>query len=434
MPRRILGLLVLTCVCLTTAPSVAENWPCWRGPRGDGTSTDRQPPLRWNGASGDNVAWKVKLAGEGHASPIVWGDCIFVVACDEDSRERRLSCLDRSDGRIRWTRTVFRAPLETRHRLNSFASSTPATDGDVVIVTFLEVDGSTIPARNVSTQRPVTPGRMVVAAYDFEGHRRWLAKPGDFVSVHGFCSCPVLYEDLVIVNGDHDGDSYVVALDKATGRTVWKVEREHKTRSYATPIIRHIDGRTQMVMSGNKSICSYNPRDGSRLWNIEGPTEQFVASMVFDGKRFYMAAGFPTHHVMAVRPDGSGDVGESHVDWHVTNASCYVPSPVVVDGYLLVADDRGTANCFLADTGERLWQARMGNHYSASLVTAGGLVYFPADDGRTKVVRPGRRVDVVAENPLGEYCFASPAVSDGQIFIRGEQHLFCIGERNSGAE
>lgn len=239
----------------------------------------------------------------------------------------------------------------------------------------------------------------------------------------------------MIVNGDHDGDSYIVALDRNTGKTVWKVERDHKTRSYVTPIIREVAGRTQMVVSGSKSICSYDPRTGSRFWKINGPTEQFVASMVFDGQLFYMAAGFPTHHVMAVRPEGSGDVTETHVVWHETEkVGCYVPSPVLTGDYLLVADDNGTVNCFEAKTGKRQWRARMGNHYSASLVSAGGLAYLLADDGTTKLVRPGAEEQVVAENPLGEFCYASPAISNGQIFIRGEKHLFCIGGSQAGAE
>jgi outer membrane protein assembly factor BamB len=231
----------------------------------------------------------------------------------------------------------------------------------------------------------------------------------------------------VIVNGDHDGNSYVVALDKQTGATVWKVPRAHGIRSYVTPLIREIDGRTQMVFSGSKTIVSLDPRDGSQHWKIDGPTEQFVASMVYDGKLLFMAAGFPTYHVMGIRPDGRGNVTDTHVAWHETNARCYVPSPVVVGDYLLVADDRGTANCFAASSGERFWQQRLGSQFSASLVTAGGLVYFVADDGVTKVVRPGPKLEVVAENPLGERCSSSPAIADGRIYLRGERDLFCIG-------
>ncbi len=384
-------------------------------------------PTRWDGPSGENIAWKVSVPGEGHSSPIVWQDRLFLTACLPDTFERILLSLDGRSGEVLWQKSVFTSPLETKHSLNSYASGTPATDGQLVFVTFLQVDGSTIPAPNVSNSRPVTPGQMVVAAYDFTGRRKWLAKPGGFVSAHGYCSNPVLHEDLVIVNGDHDGESYIVALDRLTGETVWKIDRRHQTRSYSTPVIREIDGRTQMVLSGSKCVLSLDPRNGSRHWTVEGPTEQFVGSMVYDRGLFFVAAGFPTHHVMAIRPDGLGDVTETHVAWHVQNAKCYVPSPVVVGDYLLVADDRGTANCFLTATGERLWQTRMGKQYSASLVTANGLVYFLANDGVMKVVRPGPSPEVVAENELGEYCYASPAISGGRIYIRSENHLLCIG-------
>lgn len=425
-------LLALACQYLVAAEGI-ENWPGWRGPRGDGTSLERGVPVQWDGVKGEGVVWKVPVAGSGHAAPVIWEDRIFLVACDDPTLERTLQCLDRVSGKLLWQKTVFRAPLETKHALNSFASSTPATDGKLVYVSFLEVDGSTVPAPNVGTPRPITPGKMVVAAYDYEGNQKWLVRPGAFISAHGYCACPVLFENLVIVNGDHDGDSYIVALDRQTGKTVWKLDREYKIRSYVTPLIREIDGRTQMVFSGSKHILSVDPRNGSQHWMIEGPTEQFVASMVYDGKLLFMAAGFPTYHVMGIRPDGRGNVTETHVAWHATDAKCYVPSPVVVNGFLIVPDDRGTVNCYAADSGERLWQERLGSHFSASAVTAGGLVYLVADDGVTKVVRPGPKLDVVAENPLGEFCYASPAISHGQLFVRGEKHLYCLGQQKPAA-
>ncbi len=423
----IAGFVCLTVSAWGVTPACAENWPGWRGPRGDGSSVETDLPLHWNGETGENIIWKVPLAGEGHSSPIVWEDRVFLASCLTDKQERILICLARENGEQLWQRVVLRAPLEAKHALNSFASGTPATDGERVYVAFLEAGDKQVPAPNVGTERLINPGQMVVAAYDFDGHQRWLVKTGGFVSAHGFCSCPVLFKDLVIVNGDHDGDSYVVALDKETGDERWRVDREHKTRSYVTPLIREIDGRTQMVMSGSKCIVSFDPHDGSRHWEIDGPTEQFVASMVYDGSLFFMTAGFPDYHVMGIRPDGQGDVTDSHVAWHQTSARCYVPSPVVLDGYLLVADDRGTANCFAAADGEHLWKERLGKHYSASLVHADGLVYFTADDGVTKIVRPGKQLNVVAENSLGEDCFASPAISAGRILIRGERNLFCIG-------
>ncbi len=418
---------LLLAIAWATSPAAGENWPGWRGPRGDGTSLEANIPRLWNGKTGENIAWKAAVPGIGHASPVVWEDRVFLVSCLTDAQERILLCLDRRSGRELWRRAVVRSPLETKHALNSFASSTPATDGKLVYVSFLEIDGHTIPAPNVGNVRPVTPGKMVVAAYDLDGKQAWIARPGDFISAHGYCASPVLFENLVILNGDHDGDSYVVALDKATGEQVWRVPREHKTRSYVTPIVGNVGGREQLVFSGSKSVVSLSPRDGRTLWSIQGPTEQFVASMVFDGKLFFMACGFPTYHVLGIRPDGSGNVTETHVAWHSTDAKCYVPSPVVTGGYLIVADDRGTANCFQSATGERLWQERLGNHYSGSLIAAGRLVYLVADDGTTKVIRPGPRLEVVAENPLGEYCYSSPAVSQGQMFMRGEKHWFCVG-------
>ena len=428
MPRMCLFVLIAGLGLFGTAlPAAGENWPQWRGPRGDGTSEEATVPTRWDGVKGEGIAWKVPVTGTGHASPIIWDDRIFLAACLDATKERILLCLDRSSGKTLWQKTVLVSPLETKHSLNSFASSTPATDGKLVYVSFLEVDGKTIPAPNVGAPRQITPGRMVIAAYDFDGNQKWIVRPGEFISAHGYCSSPVVYKNLVIVNGDHDGESYVVALDKQSGKIVWKTPREHKIRSYVTPIIRTIDGREQMVFSGSKSIVSLDPNDGSLHWKIEGPTEQFVASMVYDGKLFFMAAGFPTYHVMGIRPDGSGDVTDTHVAWHATNAKCYVPSPVIAGGYLLVADDRGTVNCFAPETGDRLWQERLGSHFSNSLVAANGLAYILADDGLMKIVRPGPKLELVAENPLGEHCYSSPAIAHGQIFVRGEKHLFCIG-------
>jgi outer membrane protein assembly factor BamB len=306
------------------------------------------------------------------------------------------------------------------HKLNSRASGTPAADGENVFVTFFRTDDD-------SSQRG-EPGVMIVASYDYRGNQNWLTKVGAFSSVHGFCTSPVLYQDLVLVNGDHDGESYVAALDKATGEQVWKTPRIHRTRSYVTPLLRKINGKTQAVMSGSKCVAGFDPLTGQRLWWVEGPTEQFVASMVFDSKYLFLTAGFPTHHVMAIRPGGHDDVTDSHVAWHVTDAKSYVPSPVVVDDLLFVADDRGIAHCFDTANGEHLWRERLGTHYSASLVTANGLVYFTADDGATVVVKADRSANILEENQLGERVYASPAISGGQIYIRGTDHLFCIGE------
>jgi hypothetical protein len=405
---RVLGVLwILGWAC--AGSTRAENWPGWRGPRGDGTSREQGVPTEWSGTK--DVAWKIALPGTGHASPIVWGDRVFIASCLLEQKQRVLACYDRVTGRELWQQLVLESPLERKHQLNSFASSTPVTDGELVYVTFLD------------------RSEMVVAAYDFSGAQKWLVRPGAFSSVHGYCSCPIVFEDKLIVNGDHDGDSYLVALERATGKTVWKTPREHRTRSYSTPIIREIDGRQQMMLSGSKSVASYDPRDGSRHWVIDGPTEQFVASVVYNGKYLFLTAGFPEYHLLAVRPEGRGNITGTHIAWRTQKGASYVPSPIAEGDYFLVISDGGIASCFEAETGNRLWMERLGPaHYSASLVSAGGLVYFLADDGTTTVVRPGPKLDVTATNELGEACFASPAISQGQLFLRGEKHLYCIGK------
>jgi len=422
------GPILTAFVCLsTTLPACAENWPGWRGPRGDGTSVETQLPLTWDAATGENIRWSIEVPGDGHSSPVIWNERVFLTSCLPDSEERVLYCFHRDDGRKLWQQTVVRAPLETLHKLNSRASGTPATDGARIYVTFLETDGSLIPAPNVGTPRDITPGVMLIAAYDFDGQQLWIKRVGEFISAHGFSTCPVLYENLVILNGDHDGKGYLVALEQATGETVWKVPREHGIRSYVTPIIRESAGRTQLVMSGSQHVASFDPLSGSEFWKHEGPTEQFVASPVFDGERFIFVGGFPDYYVLALRGDGAGDITQTHVAWQSTEARCYVPSPVLVGDRLLVANDEGIAHCFDATTGEHMWKARLGRHYSASLLSANGRAYFLDDDGVMKVVKPdGKRPEVEAENNVGEFCCSSPAIADGALYIRSEKHLFSI--------
>lgn len=412
--RSRLGSIVLTaCAISLFGQASGENWPGWRGPRGDGSSMETGIPTEWGGEKARNIVWRVEVPGRGHASPIVWQDRLFLVSCRTDREDRVLLAIDTRSGQALWERVVLNAPLEKKHRLNSHASSTPATDGRLVYVAFLDRE------------------QTLVAAYDYAGREAWRVHPGPFSSKHGFCSSPVLFENLVLVNGDHDGESYLVALDRQSGRTVWKTPRENKTRSYSVPLVRQIDGRTQMILSGDMCVASYDPRSGTRHWIIDGPTEQYVASIVYNGKLLFMTAGFPEHHIQAIRPDGHGNVTRTHVVWHTQKACSYVPSPIASpDGkYFLVVSDEGIGSCFEAASGERHWMERLGKHYSASLVSADGLVHFLSDDGVTTIVRPGPKLELVAKNELGENCYGSPAVSGGRIYLRAEQHLYCIGSK-----
>ena len=282
----------------------AENWPGWRGPRGDGSSMEKNVPVKWSAT--ENIAWKTAIPGEGHSSPVIYGDQVFLLSCLPEKQERVLISLDRNTGKPLWQRTVIKTPLETIHRLNSRASCTPVTDGKLIYVAVMKVDDKTIPAPNVGTARLITPGSIEVVAFDLKGNRKWSRNIGPFISAHGFSACPVLYRDLVIVNGDHDGEAYIAALDRATGELRWKTPRENKTRSYGTPLIRTIDGRDQMILCGSKSVTSHDPATGKRHWIIDGPTEQFVASMVYDGKHVFVTGGYPERHILAMcRPNGA---------------------------------------------------------------------------------------------------------------------------------
>jgi len=405
---------LISSICLFVGdPASAEDWPGWRGPRGDGTSLEKQVPTRWDGEKADGLVWKIAVPGDGHSSPIVFGKRVFVSTAVTETEDRVLLCFDRDSGKELWRRTVVKAPLERKHRENSYASSTPATDGERVFVTFLDGHDA------------------VVAAYDFDGKQLWLVRPGQFKSVHGFSSSPVIFEDKVIINGDHDGDAWIAAVARKDGATVWKIDRENKKRSYCTPLIRDLAGRTQMILSGSQSVASYDPRTGARHWIIDGPTEQFVASIVYNPRHnmLFVTGGYPELHILGVKPDGTGNITDTHIAWRTKRGVSYVPSPISEGDYFVVVSDSGIATCFHAGTGEQQWQERIGPHAHASIVSANGLVYCTTDDGVTTVIKPGPKFETVASNALGEPCYSSPAISEGRIFLRGSKHLFCIAEK-----
>lgn len=414
MIRRIVALLVISCLpCLVHA----DNWPSWRGPHGDGRSVANNPPTQWSAK--ENIAWKSEVPGIGHSSPIIWGDRVFLTSCLQDKEERVLLCYDRKSGKLLWQREVLTSPLEKKHRLNSFASSTPATDGKHVYVAFLQAPD------------------VRIMAYDFDGKKVWDKSPGKFFSRHGFCSSPILYKNKVIVNCDQDAKAYIVALDKESGEELWRIDRPNRTRSYCVPVIVEAAGKTQMVLSGSKCVTSYDPDTGKQLWIINGPTEQYVASLVFTEGVFFLTAGFPTYHNMGILPDGSGDVTMTHILWHENKVSArkasYVPSPIAHGKYFFLVTDSGFAHCFDAKTGKRQWEKALGRHHSASPVSANDLLYFLDDDGDTFVIKAGPKFELIARNSLDEKCYASPAIANNQLFIRSEHHLWCIGTNDTTA-
>jgi hypothetical protein len=396
------SVLVITCTTLR-----AEDWPQWRGPRGDGTSIESNIPVRWS--TTENVRWKTPIPGKGHSSPIVWGDRIFLTTCLEGDQERMLLSLDRVSGKILWQSEVLKSPLEKKHKLNSYASATPATDGKYVWVAFFQVP------------------RIELVCYDFDGKEVWRQSPGEFHSVHGFCSSPIIYKDMVILNCDQDSEAAcIVAYDRASGTEKWRTERPNRTRSYCTPIIRTFSGREQLMLSGSKSVASYDPNTGKQLWLVDGPTEQFVASLVDTDGIVFCTGGFPTLHLIGINPEGSGNVTKSNVLWHDHRAASYVPSPIAAGDWFFVVSDGGVATCWEAKTGNLLWKERLGSHHSASPVSAGGNLYFPADNGDIFVLKAGPTYQLLSQNSLGEECRASPAISRGELFVRTMNNLYCI--------
>jgi outer membrane protein assembly factor BamB len=400
-----------------TLPGLAEDWPGWRGPRGDGTSLEKGVPLKWG--VDENVRWKSPVPGKGHSSPIVWGTQVFLTTCIEETGDRLLLCLDANTGTETWRRTVLSTKLEHKHRLNSFASSTPVTDGRNVWVTFLDYPN------------------MVVVCFDVDGTEVWRQSPGKLLSAHGFCTSPILHRNLLILNGDQDAPAYLVALDKSTGKEIWRTDRPNRTRSYCTPILIESPSRpgvTQLVLAGSKCVASYDADTGKQLWLHDGPTEQYVASLVTADDILFLTTGFPEFHLMGIHSDGSGNItGTPHVAWHIPHSqnkngryAAYVPSPLAVDGHFFVISDLGWLGCIEAKTGRRLWNERLGRHHSASPVLVGGHLLLPDDDGTTWVVKASPKFDLVAKNVLGEECYASPAVANNCLFVRTLHQLWCI--------
>jgi hypothetical protein len=410
MKATCISLAVLAAYVLAApSPSQAENWPGFRGPRSDGTSLETSVPTKWSGS--DNVVWKTPIPGGGHSSPIVWEDRMFLTTALAETKDRVLLSLDRKTGRILWQKTVLQAPLEAMNKENSLASSTPVTDGEKVYVTFLDGDN------------------VVVAAYDFAGRERWIVRPGGFKSQWGFAHSPVLFEDKVIVVCASKGENFIVALGRADGKTLWKVALKNPSQSYSPPLIREMAGRVQMIVPGNSGVAGYDPKDGRELWTVDGPSTDFVAAPAYNTKAGLVlcSSSWPSRILLAINPDGEGNVTKSKVVWKTPEGAPYVPSPMAVGDYFMTAAYNKSLYCYEAATGKVVWKQENTGLHHASPVTAGGLVYFLNDDGVANVVKAGPQFELVSRNELGEATYASPAISQGQIFLRSFKNLYCIG-------
>ncbi len=390
-------------------PAAAENWPAWRGPREDGISREENVPTDWDVA---HAVWKTALPGAGHASPIVWGDRVVTVTALPDQKDRILLCLDRGTGKMLWQQTVVNGPLEKINPENSYASGTPSTDGERVFVVFRVGDEIVAAAHNLA-----------------DGKQLWLVRLGKHVGEWGFSNTPVLYKDKVYIDGDSKGASFLVALSRDDGHTIWRVDRSQKGISYSAPLIREMAGREQLVQCGDRRVTGFDPDTGKELWTVDGPSEEFVATPFYDEKSqlVFVCSSWPVRDILAIHPDGSGNVTKTKVAWHDKKGAAYIVSFVVVDDLFFSINSAGSMFCYEAATGTNLWQEKLGRHH-ASPVLAGGLIYCINDEGQINVIKPARTFDRVAKFEMGEQCYASPAISNGQVFLRGFEHLYCIGK------
>jgi hypothetical protein len=408
-----------TVILLTTLASAlslvtlrADNWPRWRGPDGKAISNDPRLPVRWS--PDENVCWATEIPGEGSSSPIVWNDRAFLSSALEDGTRRLVHCLDRKTGDILWSGEIDDENPELTSALTGHAAATPATDGEHVIAFF---------------------GNAGVVCYDFDGNQRWRRRFGEFDSELGLASSPVLHQGRVILLCDHDGnrfrtfDSFLIALDVGTGDVAWKTDRKGQFRSWSTPIpIRLQNGRQELVINAQDELRGYDPETGKHLWSVRGMTGWVTPSPV-SGLGLVLATSGKDGPTMAVRPGGTGDVTDTHVVWQHRRGAPYVCSPLLYDGLLYVHNEQGILSCMDSATGEVHYQERLDGKFIASAVAVDGKIYVSNEDGDTFVFRAGNTYELLARNPLRERCLASPAISDGQIFIRTERHLFCIANQ-----
>ncbi|HEY5884852.1 MAG TPA: PQQ-binding-like beta-propeller repeat protein [Pyrinomonadaceae bacterium] len=434
--RKITKLLLLTIVLSQVAS--AANWPQWRGPSGSGISSERNLPTIWNPKQ--NIKWKTPITGRGHSSPIVWGNRIFLTTAiegpevpgakavkhtmgnqeflhpDSVGADRKhtfkVICLDSDTGKVLWEQTAFEGtPYDNRHRKSSFASATPATDGKLVYAYF---------------------GAEGLYAYDMKGKLAWKADLGKHGTVGmGTGTSPVLFNNLLIIQRDEDNGaaSFIVGLDKTTGKEVWRTPRKVQV-SWATPLLVQTKGRTELIASGTEAVISYDPATGKELWRHKGVESNAIPSPVANNEMVFISAGFPAKVAMAINLGGSGDLADAVV-WKYAKGTAYVPSPILFGDYLYLTTDRGILTALDAKTGEVKYEGGrvpIPATFTASPIAFDDKILLTSEDGDTFVVKAGPKHEILATNSVGEPVYASPAIADGNIFIRGEKHLYAIGK------
>jgi outer membrane protein assembly factor BamB len=404
--------VALILVALGTS-AAGEDWPQFRGPTGQGHSTERGLPVEWSESK--NIVWKVPVPGRGWSSPVVADGRIWLTtATRTNGASLRLLAYDIDTGRELVNVEVFHLRSSDLLNIkNSQASPTPIVDGDRVYVHF-GADG---------TAALTTSGEIV-----------WKTRL-PYESQHGNGGSPIVYGDLLIFSCDGSDDAFVVALEKSTGKERWKTRRRQPAdQAYSTPLVIKVNGRDQVVSVGAYRAAAYDPQNGKEIWRVsyrDGFSN--VPRPVYGHGLVYIATGFQEPSLMAVRVDGEGDVTRSHVAWTVRRGAPLTPSPVLVGNELYLVNDVGIASCLDATTGEQHWIARLGGNFSASPVVAEGRIYFLSEEGVATVVAPEKMFRKLATNALDGETLASMALSQGSIFIRSHSHLYRIAENGQPA-
>ncbi|GBD35232.1 Outer membrane protein assembly factor BamB [bacterium HR36] len=392
----------------------AAPWPRFRGPNGEGIAPDTNLPISWKGP--DEATWKMALPGEGNSSPVVWGDYLFVQSASADGRQRYLLCLRPHTGQIVWQRE-WQGKAAPKHRKNTFASNTPATDGERVYALFW------------------TGERYTLLACDFAGKTVWEHDLGPYTSQHGAGHSPIVHQGKVIVANDQDGTSVLQALDAKSGKPLWQTPRKPFRACYSTPFILQRPGRgTELIVASTAGITAYNPDTGHEIWHWEwrfdGMPLRTVSSPIFARGLIIATSGDGggARHAVALRPGDKGSVPDSHVAWENKRFLPYVPTLLAWEEYVFFVNDAGIAGCIRADNGERVWMERLegGGSFSASPVLAGDRIYAVNEEGEVFVWAASPVFRLLGRGRLGEQVFATPAIADGRLFIRGRRHLFCF--------
>ena len=401
-------------VGLPVGKIAATDWPWWRGPHRNGIApASARPPLEWSVSK--NLLWKTPIPGRGHSSPTVVGQRVFLTTADEVKKAQLALCLDRDSGKLLWQVELHQGGFDHNNKKNSFASSTIACDGQRLFVVFWN------------------QGAIWTTALDLQGKQLWQVKVADFVSHQGYSSSPVIYQNLVVVAADSKGKgtSCLLAMDRQTGKEVWRIKRP-KMPNYVSPTIFQLAGKDQLLMAGCGLMSGFDPRTGKVIWECPGSTTECVGSVVTTDGLVFASGGYPKHETLCVRADGSKEVV-----WR-NKVKVYVPSLLAHQGYVYAVTDNGVTYCWEARTGKEMWKGRLPGGFSASPMLAAGLIYITSEQGQTVVFKPNpKRLEIVAKNSLGGEVFASPVFSGADLFLRtaflenGRQEYLCCVRKGS---